>query len=156
MKRFKFRLEPLLKLRAHREKEEQKAHAAALFKVHSQNESLANINSDRGNNQNGLRQFLSGSLDLSRLSVFSRYFVKLKKNELIGREMLKVMQKETEEKRLKLLEATRQRRIFDKLKEKHRENHNKIFELSDQKELDEVGNQMNGQKKTPACDGSQK
>ena len=144
MKRFKFRLEPLLKLRAYREKEEQKAHATASHKVLSQEESLEKINSDCHTNQNDLRQFLSGSLDMAKLSIFSRYFVKLKKEELLGREMLKVFQRDAEQKRQQLLEATKQRKIFEKLKEKHQEKHHKQFEFADQKEIDEIGIQMNG------------
>ena len=100
MKKFRFRLEPLLKLKAYREKEEQKVHAAAFQKVSSQEGMLANINTDRLNNQSNLRAFLTGCLDLSRLSGYARYFVKLRKDEYIGREMLKVLQKDAEEKGL--------------------------------------------------------
>ncbi len=147
MKKFRFRLEPLLKLKAYREKEEQKVHAAAFQKVSSQEGMLANINTDRLNNQSNLRAFLTGCLDLSRLSGYARYFVKLRKDEYIGREMLKVLQKDAEEKRLKLLEATKQRKIYEKLKEKHHEKYHHEFEQSIQREQDEIGIQMAGQKK---------
>ena len=147
MKKFKYRLEPLLKLKAYREKEEQKVHAAALQKVYSQENSLVNINSDRSDNQKRLRNVQSGKLDLSLLSSYSRYFVKLKKDEFIGREMLKVFKKDTEEKRLKLLEATKQRKIYDKLKEKHHENYTHELEQLIQKEQDEIAVQITRQKK---------
>ncbi len=147
MKKFRFRLEPLLKLKAYREKEEQKLHAAAYSRVISQENKLLTINFDRGNNQKRLVQFLAGNIDVSKLIGFSRYFLKLKKDELLGREMLKVFQKEAEEKRLKLLEATRQRKIFEKLKERHLEKYQKEYELLDQKNQDEVGLQIIRQKK---------
>jgi len=147
MKKFKFRLEPLLKLKAYREKEEQKVHASALQKVYNQEDSLVNINSTRVNNQINLRNFLSGSLDLSRLSGYSRYFTKLKKDEFVGREMLKVLKKDSEEKRLKLLEATKQRKIYEKIKEKKFEKYNREFELADQKEQDENSYPNNKAKK---------
>jgi len=150
MKKFKFRLEPLLKLRAYKEKEEQKVHAAALQKIYNQEDKLVNINTDRFNNQKSLRNILSGCLDLSRLSGYSRYFMKIKKDEYLDREMLKVFQKDTEEKRLKLLEATKQRKIYEKLKEKHHEKYNHEFEQVVQKEQDEIGTQIARQKKTPA------
>lgn len=147
MKKFKFRLEPLLKLRAYKEKEEQKVHAAALQKVFNQKDTLTNLNTDRVNNQKSLRNFLSGCLDLSTLSGYSRYFMKIKKDEYFGREILKVFQKDTEEKRLKLLEATKQRKIYEKLKEKHHEKYNHEFEQAVQKEQDEIGTQIARQKK---------
>ncbi len=147
MKKFKYRLEPLLKLKAYREKEEQKVHAAALQKVYSQENSLVNINSDRTNNQKSLRNVQSGKLNLSLLSSYSRYFVKLKKDEFIGREMLQVFKKDTEEKRLKLLEATKQRKIYDKLKEKHHEKYTHELEQLIQKEQDEIAVQITRQKK---------
>lgn len=147
MKKFRFRLEPLLKLKAYKEKEEQKVLAAALQKVYSQEESLDNINDNRVNNQNGLRNFLSGCLDLARLSGYARYFMKLKQDEYLGREMLKVLQKNSEEKRLKLLEATKQRKIYEKLKEKKLEIYEREFKLADQKEQDEIGVQIARQKK---------
>lgn len=147
MKKFRFRLEPLLKLKAYKEKEEQKVHAAALQKVYNQEDSLVNINTDRTNNQISLRNFLSGCLDLSRLSGYSRYFMKLKKDEYVGGEMLKVLQKDTEEKRHKLLEATKHRKIYEKLKEKHLEKYSSELELAIQKEQDEIGLQIARQKK---------
>ncbi len=147
MKKFKYRLEQLLKLKAYREKEEQKVHAAALKKVYVQENSLVNINSDRTDNQKSLRNFQLGNLDLSLLSGYSRYFVKLKKDEFIGREMLKVFKKDTEEKRLKLLEATKQRKIYDKLKEKHHEKYTHELEQVTQKEQDEIAVQITRQKK---------
>ena len=147
MKKFRFRLEPLLKLRAYREKEEQKVHAAALQKVFSQEDSLVNIKTDRVNNQKNLRNFLSGYLNLSKLSGYSRYFTKLKKDEYIGGEMLKVLKKDTEDKRQKLLEATKQRKIYEKLKEKHLDKFKHEFEQAVQKEQDEIGVQISRQKK---------
>lgn len=147
MKKFKFRLEPLLKLKEYREKEEQKVHATALQKVFSQEDNLVNINFTRVNNQKSLRNFLYGDLDLSRLSGYSRYFTKLKKDEFIGREMLKVLKKDSEEKRLKLLEATKHRKIYEKLKEKHLDKYTFELEQAIQKEQDEIAIQIARQKK---------
>ena len=90
---------------------------------------------------------MSGCLDLSRLSGYSRYFMKLKKDEYLGREMLRVLEKDAEEKRHRLLDATRQRKIYEKLKEKYHEKHRYEFERSIQKEQDEIGAQMARQKK---------
>jgi len=147
MKKFKFRLEPLLKLKAYREKENQKVHAAAHQKVLTQENKLVAINSERGTNQKELLDYLHGRLNLPKLTGYSRYFLKLRKDELTGWAMLKVLSKDAEEKRLRLLEATCQRKIFEKLKEHHRDNHRKESDLLDQKEQDEIGTQMFDQKK---------
>jgi len=147
MKKFRFRLEPLLKLKAHREKEKQKIHALALHKVIEQEHGLESISHDRLGHQVQLREYLQGALDIGRLSAFSRYFVKLKKDELTGREMLRAFRKEAEKKRGELIEATRQRKIYEKLKERRHEQYIKNYLLTEQKEQDEIASNTQQHKK---------
>jgi len=151
VKKFQYRLEPILRLKAHREKEKQKVHAAAVKKIVDQENSLAAIDRDRRANQNDLKNFLTGPLSLFRLSTYSRYFLKLKKDELTGNELLKVFKKNAEEKRLKLVEATRQRKIYEMLKERRHEEYIRDYELVSQKENDEIASQS-WQHKKSSCD----
>ena len=148
MKKFRYRLEPILRLKAHKEKEEQKIHAAAVKKIVDQKNCLAAIDGDRKANQSHLRNYLTGPVSLFRLSTYSRYFLKLKKDELTGNELLKAFQKNAEEKRLKLVEATKQRKIYEKIKERRHEEYIKDYELISQKENDEIASQSLQHKKS--------
>jgi flagellar FliJ protein len=142
MKKFKFRLERMLQIKEHLEKERQKEMGLATQKVLNQENYLHRLNQDRQNTQQTLRPFLTGPLHTSQLLNYSRYFIKIKKNELTGREVLKVYCREQEKKRLELLEATKQKKIYEKLKERKRERHLKENELLSQKEQDELATRM--------------
>ena len=72
----------------------------------------------------------------------------LKKNELTGREMLKVYKKDREQKREELVEATRAKKVYEKLKDKLHEAHEREMNLPQQKEQDELAGQMIQHKKS--------
>jgi flagellar FliJ protein len=142
MKKFKFRLEKMLQLKLHNEKEKQKILAEASQKVFNQEEQLENIQNTRHENQKNQRKYLTGAINRHLLSNYSRYYLKLKKEELTGTEMLKVLEKEREEKRGELVEATRARKIYEKLKERTHEKYYQELERALQKEQDEISSQM--------------
>jgi len=142
MKKFRFRLERILQLKSHAEKEKQKNYGLAVSKVVDQQTALAGIDDSRRSLQDTQRQRLSGALDTSMMSVFSRYYLLLKKKEIGGRELLKAYEKEQEKKRIELVEATREKKTYEKLKERKFEAYNKETELSIQKEQDEMASQM--------------
>lgn len=148
MKKFRFRLQRLLEIKEHVEKEKQKVLALATRKVYSQEEYLRRLNLERRENQEEQRQFLTGSLNSSQLLGYSRYFLKLKSKELAGIEVLKVYRTEQEKKRLELLEAAREKKTFEKLKERKRDAHFKEAERLLQKEQDELAAQMMRHKKS--------
>jgi flagellar FliJ protein len=142
MKKFRFRLERMLQIKEHLEKERQKEMGLATQKVFNQENYLDSLDQNRQDTQQSLRQFLTGSLSTFQLLNYSRYFIKIKKNELTGREVLKVYQRDQEKKRLELLEATKQKRIYEKLKERKREKHLKEIDLLSQKDQDELATRM--------------
>lgn len=142
MKKFRFRLERILQLKAHIEKEKQKFLALSVHKVANQENLLKDIAFSRIENQNQQRQFLLGKISTSLMSIFSRYYLHLKKNELSGRELLEVYRKEQERKRQDLAEATKGKRIYEKLRERRLENYYKEYERVSQKEQDELASQM--------------
>lgn len=141
MKKFRFRLERLLQLKAHAEKEKQKLLGQAVQKVLEKESELRELDDTRRDIQSSQRQHLNGSVSLSNLSVYSRYYVLLKKKEMGGRELLKAYQTDQEKKRLALVEATREKKIFEKLKERKFDAYLKEMELSTQKEQDEIASQ---------------
>lgn len=137
-KRFKFRLEPLLKLRQHREKERQKEHAASVHEASLQREQLQSLDHQRLSTLDQQRDRLVGAVSATQALVASRYLMKLKRQHLAGTSLLHALEREVEKKRLKLVEAARDRKTYELLKEKQQSRHRQEAEKRDQKELDEI------------------
>jgi len=148
MKKFNFRLEKLLQLKAHIEKEKQKVLSQVTQKVFNQERALGNIDSSRKNIQGEQRSFLTGAVNTSMMSAYSRYYLKLKKNELLGREMLGALRIEQEDKRQDLVKATRVKKIYEKLKERKQEEFSSEYKKQLQKEQDEIASLMLQHKKS--------
>lgn len=138
MKKFRYRLESLLKVKAHLEKEAQKEHAVAREKVLDQQERLGDIRKQRESTVGAQRSRLTGNLSVAGLLVCSRYLVKLKKDLLSGSEVLRGLEIETDKKRQELIDAARQREIYEKLKEKQRKDYYEEFNRVERKETDEI------------------
>ncbi len=138
MKKYKYRLEPMLKLKEHKEKEKQREHAEAVKKVQEQKETLVRIDEKRGETLKHQRQSLVGSMSLAELLVCSRYLMKLKKDTLTGRELLRGLEKEADKRREKLVEASKERKIYEKLKEKQIAKFTKEVERLENKAVDET------------------
>ncbi len=85
------------------------------------------------------RQALTGTLNAGRLNTYSRYYLLLKKQEITAREILGEIRKEVAKRRDILLAATRQRKIYEKLREKHKARFQQEQKLLEQKDNDELG-----------------
>ncbi len=149
MKKFNFRLERILQLKEHTEKEKQKVLALATHKVLTQESKLHQIDWTRQQIQKDQIEHLTGAIDSGRLSIYSRYYLRLKKDELTGIAMLRALRKTQDEKRQELIEATRQKKIFEILKERRKARYYKELELSIQKEQDELASRIIQYKKRP-------
>ena len=138
VKKYKFRLDPLLKIREHREKERQKEHAAAVDKVLAQKDKLAQVDQSKLKTLDCQRERLSSHISVAEALIYSRYLMKLKRDRVNGGELLRGLEKEAERRRVRLVQAARERKIFELLKEKQMARHRAEIEKADQKELDEV------------------
>ena len=138
MKKFKYRLEALLKVKEHIERERQKEHAGALHRVNGQKDSLGQLDDGRKGTLKGQRQQMVGRLSVAKMLVYSRYLVKIKKDQLAGEQLLEALEGEAETKRQDLVEASKQRRIQEKLRERLKEKHNKDGRLAMAKSDDEI------------------
>ena len=138
MKKFKYRLESLLKVKEHIEKEKQKAHAYAMKRVQDQLAELDEIERTKLDTLEGQRVAMTGRISLAEALVYSRYLMKLKKDHITGDGMLRAFEKTAENKRVELVEASRERQIYEKLKEKLRERYIKEHNLEERKQADET------------------
>ncbi len=139
MKKFNFRFEKVLSYRRHQEKDKQRALAQVRNMEEKQKDEISGILRDRQSHFTGEKECLVGPIDTRKLTAYSRYYLKLNSMELSGREVLKKIQGEVEEKRLELVDATKQRKIYEKLKERHQEKYLAEYNLMMQKENDEIG-----------------
>lgn len=138
MKKFKYRLESLLGIKKHIEKEKQKAHAYAMNQVQEQLDALDSIDLTRANTLIDQRSVMSGRISLARALVYSRYIMKLKKDRLTGDGLLSAYEEAAEKKRIELVEASRERQTYDKLKDKLKERYLKEMVHEERKQSDEI------------------
>lgn len=138
MKKFKYRLESLLKVKEHLEKEKQKSHAHAMKQVQDQLDALDSIDHTRLQTIDDQRKIMSGRISLAEALIYSRYILKLKKDRLTGDGLLAVYEKAADGKRVELVEASRERKIYDKLKEKLKERYIKNQSHEENKQADET------------------
>ena len=138
MKKFKYRLEALLKVKEHIEKERQKALAISSLKVNEQVESLGVIENSRVGTLHTQANRMTGKISVAEMLIYGRYILKLKRDTLTGREMLKVLKKEESQKRNELLDASRERQVYEKLKAKKQDRFVKEVASTEMKANDEV------------------
>jgi len=138
MKKFKYRLEPILKIKSHAEKQRQKEHAAALQQVYRQKEQLSAIDGERERTFAFQRTRLQGTIQTQQLLAASRYLVRLKRDTLTGSELLRGLERESERKRQMLVQAAKERKIYEKLRERQQTKFNQEVEQHDRKALDEM------------------
>lgn len=138
MKKFRYRLEPILKIRSHVEKQRQKDHASALQQVYRQKEHLSEIDKEKTRTFELQRTRLQGPIRTHQLLAASRYLVRLKRDTMTGTELLKGLERETERKRQLLVQASRERKIYEKLRERRQTKFNNDVEQQERKALDEL------------------
>jgi len=138
VKKFRYRLAALLKLKEHIEKERQKEHAQAVQQVVNQKQQLQGIDATRKATLDQQREALQGHLSVARLQACSRYLVKLKGDTLMGKEALRGLESEAEKKREALVTASRERETYAKHRERLADRHFKEAEAAETKENDEI------------------
>jgi len=137
-KKFRFRFEPMLKVRKHIEKERQKDHAEALGAVNLQKQQLSTIDQERIGTMEHLRQQQRGPLSLAEMLICSRYLLRLKRERVTGSELLFGLEKKAEDKRQELVQAAKERKIYELLKEKQGLRHRQEVDKAELKEIDDV------------------
>lgn len=142
MRRFKYRFEKILTFRQHQEKQRQRELATVQQLEQSQRQKIGDLLARQAETRREKERHLVGEIVPSRLSGFYRYHLMLKQKELTGREVLQQIGKEVEKRRVVLLEATRNRKIYEKLKERHRARFEHDNNLLMQKENDEIGQKI--------------
>ena len=122
MKRFRFRLERLLELRAHRERQALYRLAEAAGHCVRLARRLQETESERGAAYRSAPA-AAGALDLSLFAYRERYLAWLEATRRRLREELARREKERLEVQARYLEASRERKVLEKLKERRAAEH---------------------------------
>ncbi len=142
MKRFRFRFEKVLSYRRHQEQQKQRDLAAVEHLRQRQELKIAETVDERAHQQREQSRYMTGDVDVRRLSRYTRYYLLLKQRELTDRELLARIMKEADRRRAELIEAAKQRKIYEKLEERHRQRYQAEYNLLLQKETDDLGQKM--------------
>lgn len=135
-------------MKEHIEKERQKELATSLIRVHNQQQRLGELDRSRHRTIDRQRATAQDRFSVAEMLVVSRYLHRLKRESVMGAELLKALKKDEDNKRRHLMEATRERRKYEKLKERQAEKHHKEAELTLTKENDETAISTFRQKKS--------
>ena len=138
MKKFKYRFEPLLKVKSEIEKQKQKEFAQVKQKVNNQTQKIKQTDKNFNNSLDRQRQEQTNKISVAEMLVYGRYFVKLKKDNITNNEMLRALNMELEKKRKSLVESTTEKKKYEKLKENLLIRYKSDFTKAETKENDET------------------
>lgn len=138
MKVFKFRLQKLLQIKKHQKLEKQKELAKAERVRRMEEAHLDNLHHKMAGELVDLKNAQGRTLDVTRFVRSVYYQQRLLQNMATQEKVIAGAREKEAEKREQLLEASKQEKIFLKLKERQQERYLKDLELRDQKDTDEI------------------
>ena len=136
---FKYRLAPLLKIREHVRSEKQaelnQAHEAA----RRVEEELERVRGEYANSmEQGLQAARQEQIDVNYLLSMRRHQAYLLTQQELAIRQLEEIKQEIERRRIALMEADRQVKVLEKLREKMKAKHLQEEALADLKQMDEI------------------
>ena len=143
MKRFKFRLVSLLKLRQQAEDEKKRVVGELLSEIHAQQREALEMDGRLQEEGELLKQqHLQGVIDLDWVGHYRRYVTHVQ--EAINQRISNVIkvQGKLSQARSELAEASKQKKILEKLKEKKQQRYQKQLQRQDVRDSDEIAAQL--------------
>ena len=141
MKKFRFRLETLLKFRKMQEEQAQIKLAEATNRLQKEQELLGNLQNKLASNLELLNTEQAGQPTIEILNIYSYYIEKIKSEITVQMEQV-AMAASYRQECLTILEAAiKQRKLVDNLRKKRLEQYNEELLQEEQKILDELGTQ---------------
>jgi len=143
MKKFSFRLQPVLKLRE--QQEEQKKRAVGILQneiAEQQRQALAMAQMVKEQGQILKHNFSQGKVDVNWISYYQCYVSNMQRNIAEKINNVAQVQKKLIKARAELAEAAKQTKIIEKLKEKRKQRYDKQLQRRETLEQDELANNM--------------
>jgi flagellar protein FliJ len=143
MARFTFKLEGVLRQRKHVEQEKMRILATALKHQNDCETELRRLSDTVQQTNDDLRRnHLTGVLDMSFLSAHRRFMNAMHRQSAGIQEKIAQAKLRVVEARIALGEAAKQRKVMEKLREKHHERWRSEQAAKEFRELDEIGVQL--------------
>ena len=142
MKRFNFRFQRILKIKERMEEARKIALGKVIAVLNLEQERLADLEQTRMLYRQGGQELLALQLDPSLLSLNVSYLQRLQREIQEQGVRIQQVEKAVEEKRQELMEATKERRVYEILKERAVEDYRREQKRQERIMLDEVGGQL--------------
>ncbi len=143
MKKFNFRLEPVLKLRKQIENQKKRVVGDMMAEINQQQQralELADSIRDEGQRVKNLQE--QGQVDLEWMSYYYRYVAQTRQAIQLRINNVMNMQQNLNTARQDLSQAARQTKALEKLKEKRKNAYMHEFEHQQRREWDEIGSNL--------------
>ncbi|MBN1521843.1 MAG: flagellar export protein FliJ [Candidatus Aureabacteria bacterium] len=140
MKRFKFKLEPVLWHRKHMEDIKKKELAEVFRELKDAQDFLSSLDRDFKKTQISIQREESIKIiDIEKVLLFEAYMIYLKR--LMEQTQIRIgeIEKKLDKKRKEYIKATKAKRVIERLKEKQYFVYMKDMEIKEQKFIDEMG-----------------
>jgi flagellar FliJ protein len=152
--RFVFQLEGVLRHRERLEKERQRDLAIVQAEMMRLEDELKALNQQVRQSTMDVREnHLVGRLDMSYLAAHRRYMLGMQRKALALAQRMAGQQRQVEEAQKALMEASKQRKIMEKLKERRQRNWAAAMALREAGALDELTTQMSYRDLTIQAEG---
>jgi flagellar FliJ protein len=138
MKKFRFKLETVLNVKERRE-EKLKHELLKLHSLRQEQEILLNeTKAKRSYITNEKSGKSAGTTDIQSLVFYEQYITRLLRQIDLTKEKIKELEKLADIKRVEVVEASREKKVFEKLKEKQFDDFRKMVLYNEQQVLDET------------------
>jgi flagellar FliJ protein len=154
MAQFVFQLEGVLRHRERLEKERQRDLAIAQAEMMRLEGELTALNQQVRQSTTDVREnHLVGRLDMGYLAAHRRYMLGMQRKALALAQRMAAQQRQVEEAQKALMEASKQRKIMEKLKERRQRNWAAAMAFREAGALDELTTQMSYRDLTARAEG---
>ncbi len=141
MKKLRFRFQRLLEIKERLEGVRQRSLGDALTAYNQEQETLEGLNQVRSRYQRAAQEQPARALDLGLLLLNLSYDQRLQREILDQGQRLQQAAARVEQERQRLVDARRERRTYEILKEKAAAEHRRVARHHEQRQMDEVGEQ---------------
>ncbi len=138
MKGFKFRLESLLNIKEKFEQQAKITYGEEVAKLDTEKKKLEDLYVSKMENTQRQRESFTGTIDIFSFNQYRNYATKIDEMILSQIKAVEMQTVKTEEAKQKLAEIVKERKAFEKLKEKEIEQYKKEVQLAEDKQVDEL------------------
>lgn len=138
MAKFIFSMQSLLSLKSRMEEQKKQEFGKAMGKLEEEREVLSKLKTEKHTVILGFKDGISNKVNPQDFQNINNYIEFLKKKIAIQMNVIIKAEKEVEKKRKALIEATKERKMLDKIKEKKYEQYIEEEKKQEQKIIDEI------------------